>query len=396
MQINHCVPYRFCRLRVGPFGAKKKPPRTLRYSTAFAPAQPDQVQVAVGSNGSIVLEYTFPASHGVLTNEGSIYHPPVPSGTTPAIIYLPRGPLVQKNIPPAPTSLNSLAVAANVTVVRLNYRLSKASKYPTPVHDVLAGYDWVARHIVRGGQYGTAHISGRVGVCGEAFGGGLAAMLAVTECRESRTGVKAAVLGNPISDWTAMHAVDDKLRAPPLEPAKGKKRARKESSWTAFAASSTLSAKELVNARSTFFRLQEDYFDPFASPLLFFRTPTSDVPPDIDPLDEIFLESHEIVRNVVKKRRSQRRYPPTSSSLRLPHCRVWVGEESVLRDQGIEFAESVARSISLYGGPNGTGEGEGWERVEVQVKDGTGFWGERELIEIGGWFGQILRSTSVV
>ena len=332
----------------------------------------------------------------------SIHHPPSPSPTSPAIIYLPRGPLLATPAPPPAPRLATLATAANVTVVAVNYRLDPARRYPLPVHDVAAGYDWVVRHLVRGdnGHRDLDKAFGRVGLCGELIGGSLAAALALTECHTRRAGVRAAVLGNPVADWTAMCPV-----AAPGTAAGGASRARTtttrkrkaaatapaKSSWEAFAPSPALPSAAVLRARNACFAAPEDYFDPFASPLLFFKTAATEVPPRVDPIDEVFAAWDLSLRAFEKKRRSARRHPGPDGLLRLPAARVWVGEECVLKDQGIELAQSIARSNNLYGGPDGKGEGTGWERVEVRVKEGLGLWGERELMEMGQWFGSVLR-----
>ena len=313
------------------------------------------------------------------------------------IIYLPRGPLAQDGSPET-TSLTTLALAANATVVRLNYRLSKAYKYPTPIHDVLAGYDWVTKHLVNDiSGNGVVETDRRqIGVCGELFGGSLASMLALTECPFHGTGIKAAIVGNPITDWTAMHPLPNAIRSSSSSTSTAitpkKKRATKPTSWVSFAYSSTVSATDLLKARSLYFRLPEYYFDHFASPLLFFRTPSSDIPPELDPLDELFANSDNLHVDFVKKRRSHRRYPTAFEILRLPDTMVCVGEENVLKDQGIELAESIARSNSLYGGRDGTGEGTGWERVGVQLQGGVGLWSEPDFAHIGSWLGEVLRN----
>ena len=324
----------------------------------------------------------------------SIYHPASsPSAVKPVIIYLPRGPVSYNGLP-EPSNLGLLASSANVTVVNLGYRLSRSLKYPLPIHDVLTGYDWIVQHLVRG-DYGEPN-DGKVAVCGELIGGSLAAALALTECHSVKTGVRATVMGNPISDWTAMHPIDARFTSKESVPDEAtpiskKKRAPRLSSWESNASNSSLSASSLLKARRDLFRSAEDYYDSFASPTLFFRTPSSDIPMAIDPLDEIFMSPETIPQQSPKKRRSYRRYPGQTSNLHLPDTMIWVGEHSVLKDQGIDLAEGIARSNHLYGGPGGTGEGTGWERVDVEIKEGIGAWGEAELVQIGTWFGERLR-----
>ena len=71
------------------------------------------------------------------------------------------------------------------TVVQVNYRMGSVNPYPTPVHDVLAGYDWVHEHllpkraITRTGR--SEHV-GRICVFGELLGGSLAALGRASLC----------------------------------------------------------------------------------------------------------------------------------------------------------------------------------------------------------------------
>ena len=82
--------------------------------------------------------------------------------------------------------------------------------------------------------------------------------------------------------------------------------------------------------------------------------------------------------------------------------RVEVGKDNALRAQGLELVELARRSVGLWeeGGKDsvwkedgttkiGAGVGEG--RIEVVEREESGLWGERELAELGHWFGEVLR-----
>ncbi|MCJ1316500.1 hypothetical protein MMC15_001821, partial [Xylographa vitiligo] len=360
-----------------------------------------------------------------------IHHPPRPSALSPILIHLPRGPLPSPHPPP---SLAPLALSANATVVSLGYRLSSSAQYPTPIHDVAAGYDWVVKHLVRGsaahnGWQSPSTRSAPVAVCGELIGGSLAAMLALTECyAHKHGGVRALVLGAPVVDWTAMYPVVAGISTPPEDggPAGSsstksthsrtrKKKPPPPDSWRAPASPSLLSTATLLQARDTLFAKPEHYHDPFASPLLFFRGASSDIPATETPLFNHFPRSAPstpplapaAVAAFLKPRRAYLRYPPLGSGLVLPRARIDVGEASVLRDQGVELAEAVGRSWALYGGRgagrgrggsaergDGEGEGEGEENVEVREVEGEGLWGEEELVGVGRWVAETLGASA--
>lgn len=237
-------------------------------------------------------------------------------------------------------------------------------------------------------------------------------MLALTECRSQKPGgISAAALGNPIADWTfpvaeSPHLAQDRVDLPNSRTQAEEPPSRKRSpvkprpidSWTEFANSKALSAQALISARDTIFTKPEKWFDPFASPLLFFRTanteiPTLDTPdPGTDPaLDPPTLP--------VKKRKARRRYPPLHSDLKLPTMWIDVGEESLLRDQGVELVERVKQSSPSYMKQAVGWDGE-WlateqmqenDAVQLVKREGVGLWGEAELMEVGVWLRDALR-----
>ncbi|RHZ45995.1 uncharacterized protein CDV56_103477 [Aspergillus thermomutatus] len=257
-------------------------------------------QVPVGNNGHVFLNVTYPSiapTHG---------RPSV-------IIRLPSGPLFQReaehdmNLPTTHqtprTSLNSgnqdgprseaLASITSSTVVTINYRLGAPStdlaselalsedeeerrlsavkkqnaspsqvfyRYPTPVHDTLAGFDWVQQTLR----------PARLGVIGTHVGGSLALMLALTEAQS----VQAVAALEPICDWAGLdeHCLMDEQQAHEENTA---------SKRTRGAGSRIPAAQDLVpllEAREKFFTTAERYFDAFASPVLFLRSAGKDVP----------------------------------------------------------------------------------------------------------------------
>ena len=255
-------------------------------------------------------------------------------------------------------------------------------------------------------------------------------MLALTECHANKHGaVKALVLGKPVVDWTAMYPIassvaedltpaEDEAQAVGNSPKATHPKSRKKEpapvdSWLAHASSPLLSASTLLQARDTLFAKPEHYHDPFASPLLFFRSASSDIPPPEYTFSHHFPDSvssapslsQAAVTTFLKPRRAYMRYPPPGSALVLPRTRVDVGRESVLRDQGVELAEAMGRSWALYGGQGaGRGKGAGAERgdghgedvvnVEVREVEGEGLWGEEELVGVGRLVAETLGSRA--
>ncbi|PKX95575.1 uncharacterized protein P174DRAFT_449974 [Aspergillus novofumigatus IBT 16806] len=255
----------------------------LRYFSSSRFAQPTYLnqsfQVPVGNNGHVALTVTYPSI--------------APTGGKPnVIIRLPRGPLFRREAEHGASQddpcSEALASVTSSTVVTINYRLgatpptdlvpvsalsqneeerspSTANKqvfyrYPTPVHDTLAGFDWVQQNLQ----------PARLGVIGTHIGGSLALMLSLTEAQS----VHAVAALEPICDWAGLDEHCLMEEQPAHEGDTASKRTRG-------AGSRVPAAQDLVpllEARETFFASPERYFDAFASPVLFLRSAGKDVP----------------------------------------------------------------------------------------------------------------------
>ena len=288
-------------------------------------------------------------------------------------------------------------------MVRLNYRLSAQYHFPIPIHDVLAGYDWIRKHL--GARPNKGHEesenSGRakLGVCGEHVGGSLASMLALTECHTSKQGIAAAGIGNPITDWTLLSLESQKASSISTTSARsGDFTTKQLSTHLGPVVDQPLTTPSLLSLRDSIFPKAERYYDPFASPILFFRTPSFDLPSQL-PMFRYGVstpKSHESEDDtsvpLAKKRRSHRKYPPLSSDLQLPRMRVEIGNGSILKKQGLEFVELMRRSVDLWKNTEGQSSRhkDGKNRVELVMRGGSGLWEGKEIVEIGNWFDEAL------
>lgn len=240
-------------------------------------------------------------------------------------------------------------------VVRVNYRCAKDHRFPTPVHDVLTGYDWIIKNLLPKraiSRPGRSEHVGRLAVCGELIGGSLGLGLALSECRIGEPGIIAAAINNPIVDWTTIH----------------------DRNWMPFKPTSKvhkyagLAWDDLAGYRDALFRKPAHYFDPFASPIMFFRSAELEVPDYVEeqPLDEmeelVRFEREESLREqldfgdqpsavgpedskTIKKRRVSRRFPSKALGLRLPHFRIESGSDAVMSGQAIELAHQLRQSF---------------------------------------------------
>lgn len=283
--------------------------------------------------------------------------------TSPTVlIHLPRGPFLHDEEDDVST-VSILQSTLTCPIVQINYRLSREQQFPTPVHDVLAGYDWILenllskRAITRAGR--SEHV-GKIAVCGELIGGGLATALALTECRIGEPGIVAAAVNNPLVDWVSLE-----------EPAtRSVKRSRRNSSPAVPGLAPGMD--EVLSSRTQLFKRPGDYFDPFASPILFFRSAGVEVPPepvavpgdDMEYLSilerEDFLlqegsREHpgaslgsEISDDKVAKvqRKSSRRFPSKALRLRLPSFHISTGLASPLKTQTSEFTTLIRQSLA--------------------------------------------------
>ncbi|KAJ5196086.1 hypothetical protein N7449_006565 [Penicillium cf. viridicatum] len=145
-------------------------------------------------------------------------------------------------------------------------------KYPTPVHDTLAGFDWIKTHL-RPSQ---------LAIFGTHIGGSLALMLALTEAQS----IQAVAAVDPVCDWPGLDEYctrestitttkeisgDNNDTTASSTTSKNKRQPRKKSP-------APPDLVPLLQARSKFFSTPERCFDSFASPILFLRSAGRDVP----------------------------------------------------------------------------------------------------------------------
>lgn len=339
--------------------------------------------------------------------ENRIYYPsrysPRPSNASQsALIYLPRGPLLG-NSQHDNLNLATLRSTLSCPVISINYRCDGEHKHPTVIHDVIAGYDWVVQNICNAStstnRFNHEHNGHKLAVCGELLGGSLATTLALTECRANEsTAVVAAAVNNPITNWVDIEEDDSVKSFPEYQD--------------------QLTVHELHRQRNSLFRDPAAYFDPFASPALFFRAAGSRVPvskPPLTDMEELAeLENQDFFRTQLAlsavshsyasidnrplisdveyetSRKSSRRFPSKSLALRLPRFRVTSGRGSIIAEQSEELVgllsraaerQSKARASSPSRGRPGVGISQAPATREMAVHeevDGSGFWDDSE------------------
>jgi len=247
-------------------------------------------------------------------------------------------------------------------------------------------------------------------------------MLALTESRMGEHTIAAAALNNPIVDWLfpelpnpphgTTTAVEDAASPDePIEPIANEtpfqpttSKTKTVPSFIHFRNAHPVSARSLLTTRANLFRKLSSPFDPFASPILFFRSPGTAIPsdPTLTPAP------------TSKPRKVHRMFPPAYSTMRIPMVRISLGAESPLRDQGEELVRLMRRSVvrSVREGRNGfarVAKGYGVEgnleereveearRIECWLVRGSGVWGlegeegwTKAVGRVGEWFGEVL------
>ncbi|KAJ5993782.1 hypothetical protein N7451_009506 [Penicillium sp. IBT 35674x] len=278
----------------------------LRDARNLSTCRDETFSVSIGNNGSVSLRYDSPK-----VTRPATAHRDISCGSR-VILYLPPGPIFQGSegeksvqnqsdhdiplnprrnleleIPGSNQSLqHALASMASATVVTVNYRLGAADngtpltrgtesepesqkgpdskrqtakfyKYPTPVHDTLAGFDWIRNNLQ----------PTQLGVFGSHIGGSLALMLALTEPQV----VHAVAAHEPICDWPGLDEYcTHEDNADQGSSTKQKRSTRRKSA--------PADLVPLLKARERFFTSFERCFDAFASPVLFLRSAGRDIP----------------------------------------------------------------------------------------------------------------------
>lgn len=116
------------------------------------------------------------------------------AATDQAILYLHGGGFQLGSIRSHARLMADIAAASGCPVLGIDYRLSPEHRFPAPVEDALAAYDWLT---------GQGLSPDRIALAGDSAGGGLSiALLLALKSRGSPLPAAAAIL----SPWTDMEA----------------------------------------------------------------------------------------------------------------------------------------------------------------------------------------------
>lgn len=267
------------------------------------------------------------------------------------------------------------------------------------MEQTLAIFDWIWKDLVGNANNSETLTPSKIGVIGELVGGSLVTMLALTECNPFKPHVAAAVVGNPILDWTDVFPlgrdmVEDDIKKVDEGDPNGMEN-------TSAVNEGNISIPGFLTLRRTFFTKPDHFFDPFASPLLFFRTPCFELPyhspwPPLSSGDGEDSDSSEPAEPIVltRKRTYPRVYPPSNNAeLRFPHTKILLGKDYVLRHQGLELARQMQRSDRQVRALSETERDVARRTVLTEEKNGLGLWEANDVLKAGRWLGEVLRNS---
>jgi len=197
-------------------------------------------------------------------------------------------------------------------------------------------------------------------------------MLAMTECRRGEQArISAAAVSNAVVDWVSPETfLDDDKPVTSTKKRSKKQDLKQHHQMQVPQAPPPLTPSLLLKLRTQAFDPSKPstYFDPFASPIHFLRTPSLSCPPSTSPqassdsadstsdIDAQFaaLLSLEFPSGpspltapppAERRRRTPLRWPPASALLIPPQLRVAAGKESALSAQAEEFAGLMRRAL---------------------------------------------------
>lgn len=211
----------------------------------------------------------------------------------------------------------------------------------------------------------------------------------------------AALVNNPITDWTELEDLADSGNA-----------------------NQVLNAQVLLKQRKALFRKSDHWFDNFASPALLFRSAGIEVPRDISsqPFDDMselarldreeFFQEQLALSSIsslgesqpllveqeerVRKRKASRRFPSKALGLRLPSFRITTGEESPLADQAMELAHFMRQSLDRHSQTTSHDRDQIVKHpAQYAEKPGVGLWdatsnGRASMYESANWLASTL------
>ena len=224
-------------------------------------------------------------------------------------------------------------------------------------------------------------------------------MLALTECNPTRPHISAASLFNPILDWTDVipedrDMVSEDLTADSISHPQDTEAVNRMS---------TPSMSALMARRREIFLKPEHFFDPFASPLLFFRTPCFNLPykyahpallASTEASERDAASTDGSTTPLKRKRTYDRRFPSSGSETVFPPMRLAVSDDWMLKRQSLELQHLVGKSLRRQERKHAEEEvSEGIRPVLIEEVNFSKSKSTSDVLLAVMWLGEVLRRS---
>jgi acetyl esterase len=164
--------------------------------------EPAEVRAAFGALSALgvkeemasVTDQTIPGPGGEIPVRIYVPTTPLGDGPTPVLVWFHGGGWVIGDLESTDTTVRTLANAAGMVTVSVDYRLAPESRFPAAVDDALAAVRWVVDNADSLGIDAS-----RLAVGGDSSGGNLAAV-AAQQLRDSGPSVAFQLLVYPVTD----------------------------------------------------------------------------------------------------------------------------------------------------------------------------------------------------
>ncbi|TGO22622.1 hypothetical protein BPAE_0161g00280 [Botrytis paeoniae] len=264
---------------------KKWTAQKLRQLATAAPLQVERYDIACGISGHITVEI----HNGFLLRD---------SPKTPLVIYLPPYPSSPlSSFHPPSWLLNSYPVI-NIPYrwshdPKTSFRKQRSHAFPIPLHDTLQTYSWLLKSYLPSllpepkpldSTYfynNPKPIQRPLLIYGSYLGGTLATSLALTESFTSSflpTKIHSLIVHDGIFDWTPISTTPDPSIFHSESADSSQNLSYNRLSTLDLYESSPWTTLTLHALKTRLFSSPSQTFDPFASPILFFRTSGISVP----------------------------------------------------------------------------------------------------------------------
>jgi acetyl esterase/lipase len=131
--------------------------------------------------------------------EARLYTPANATGNEPLLVYLHQGGCVLGGLWMSDSWCSILADEAKAVVLNVDYRHAPEHKFPAPVEDAVAAYEWAVANAKSLGADGK-----RIGIGGDSAGGYLSAVVCLAQKKAGKPQPYLQLLIYPCTDWTSV------------------------------------------------------------------------------------------------------------------------------------------------------------------------------------------------